>query len=105
MDLASLHDGPEPESREAALGTYAALLLPGRDLGPTLRLLTPMVSDPAVAHRVDAAAPPPEANPQGMPGNEVSGGASWRPAPPRRQPTPIEQVVGVILGSPEFQRR
>jgi hypothetical protein len=23
----------------------------------------------------------------------------------RRAPTPLEQVVGVILGSPEFQRR
>ncbi len=57
IDLPSLHDGPEPESRQAALSTFAALLLPGRDLSATLRLLTPMVSDPAVARRVDDAAP------------------------------------------------
>jgi hypothetical protein len=28
-----------------------------------------------------------------------------RVAHPRHPPTAIEQVVGVILGSPEFQRR
>jgi uncharacterized protein (DUF1800 family) len=149
IDLPSLHDGPEPESRQAALSTFAALLLPGRDLSSTIRLLTPMVSDPAVARRVDDAAP--KESPQavqaraddyeemaggggggagaagkaaGRAAGEV-GGAAGNPvaapfaAPARRQqrgevvrvarpqhpPTAIEQVVGVILGSPEFQRR
>ncbi|HEY6323971.1 MAG TPA: DUF1800 domain-containing protein [Thermoanaerobaculia bacterium] len=149
IDLPSLHDGPEPESRQAALSTFAALLLPGRDLSATLRLLTPMVSDPAVARRVDDAAP--KESPQavqaraddeaemaggggggagaaGRAGGKAAGeagGGSGNPAavpdaaPARRQPrgevvrvarpqhppTAIEQVVGVILGSPEFQRR
>ncbi|HLX07021.1 MAG TPA: DUF1800 domain-containing protein [Thermoanaerobaculia bacterium] len=132
MDLPSLHDGPEPESREAALRTYAALLLPGRDLAATLRLLGPLVSDPAVAHRIDEAAPK-EALPAlparddgdemvaagGLEGAGAGGGRQVRggrqgggPAPlaalagvPRHSPTPIEQVVGMVLGSPEFQRR
>jgi uncharacterized protein (DUF1800 family) len=149
IDLPSLHDGPEPESRQAALTTFAALLLPGRDLSSTIRLLTPMVSDPAVARRVDEAAP--KESPQavqaradddaemaggggggagaaGRAGGKATGevgGAAANPAaapfaaPARRQqrgevvrmarpqhpPTAIEQVVGVILGSPEFQRR
>ena len=158
IDLPSLHDGPEPESRQAALSTFAALLLPGRDLSSTIRLLTPMVSDPAVARRVDDAAP--KESPQavqagaddyeemaggggggagagGRAGGKAAGevrGAAGAPAAPgaagdpaaarfgpaaRRQqrgevvrvarpqhpPTAIEQVVGVILGSPEFQRR
>jgi uncharacterized protein (DUF1800 family) len=149
IDLPSLHDGPEPESRQAALSTFAALLLPGRDLSSTIRLLTPMVSDPAVARRVDDAAP--KESPQavqaraddyeemaggggggagaaGKAGGKAAGevgGAAGNPAaapfaaPARRQqrgevvrvarpqhpPTAIEQVVGVILGSPEFQRR
>jgi uncharacterized protein (DUF1800 family) len=130
MDLPSLHDGPEPESREAALRTYAGLLLPGRDLAPTLRLLGPMVADPAMAHRVDAAAPkesPREARARdeeddmtGAAGGHGGTGALPRFAAdnmeerrsevvrvqqPQHPPTPIEQVVGVILGSPEFQRR
>jgi uncharacterized protein (DUF1800 family) len=135
MDLPSLHDGPEPESREAALHTYASLLLPGRDLAPTLRLLGPMVADPAVAHRVDAAAPkesPREARARddeddmtGVAGGGRAGAGAGAAALPRfaadtaeerrsevvrvpqpqHLPTPIEQVVGVIFGSPEFQRR
>ncbi len=135
MDLPSLHDGPEPESREAALRTYAALLLPGRDLAATLRLLGPLVSDPAVAHRIDEAAPK-EALPavpardngdemaagSGLEGAGAGGGRQARgerqgdgPAAlaalaaiagvPRHPPTPLEQVVGMVLGSPEFQRR
>jgi hypothetical protein len=148
MDLPSLHDGLEPESREAALRTYAALLLPGRDLTAAIRLLTPMVSDPGVVHRVAEAAP--KESPEAMQARAADddmaaagaakaagpGGAAgpagvrgpagpaanrpavqppagdWRqqqgqvarPQPPR-QPTAIEQVVGVVLGSPEFQRR
>jgi len=161
VDLPSLHDGPEPESRQAALTTFAALLLPGRDLSSTIRLLTPMVSDPAVARRVDEAAPKespqaPQARAEeeggmaggGGPGAGGAGGAAVpvagapeaggapgaagaagaagdrqaarlaaagarrqqrgeavRVAHPRHPPTAIEQVVGVILGSPEFQRR
>ncbi|HYL04522.1 MAG TPA: DUF1800 domain-containing protein [Thermoanaerobaculia bacterium] len=142
MDLPSLHDGLEPDSREAALRTYAELLLPGRDLAATIRLLTPMVSDPGVVHRVDEAAPresqeaaPARADDDGMsasgtgspgagrgpgaggpPGDRpvaqaAAGGwrrpwgdAVRRPQPPH-PPTAIEQVVGVVLGSPEFQRR
>jgi uncharacterized protein (DUF1800 family) len=171
MDLPSLHDGPEPESREAALRTFASLLLPGRDLGSTIKLLTPMVSDPAVVHRVDEAAPKevaqavqahdggdgmmaggggdPAAGAAGgaggaggmggagsagasVGGRGVGGGGVARgvgggngaasasfpgpggrgpradprqPAPRQHAPTAIEQVVGVVLGSPEFQRR
>ena len=168
MDLPSLHDGPEPESRDAALRTYAALLLPGRDLSSTLRLLAPMVADPAMVRRVDEAAP--KESPQaaqardeddemsgaggGGPGRggSVAGGAGGggtaagsaggagrgaggagarrgaarfaagapggggererqprgevvRAVRPQHPPTAIEQVVGVIFGSPEFQRR
>jgi uncharacterized protein (DUF1800 family) len=157
MDLPSLHDGREPESREEALGVYAALVLPGRDLASTIRLLTPMLSDPGLAHAIDstapaaAAAPPPPphtppvraagAEARGdddttmagdlMAGDESgAGGAAGAGAvgrggagggggggARRRQPevvravhaqhtpTAIEQVVGLILGSPEFQRR
>jgi uncharacterized protein (DUF1800 family) len=146
MDLPSLHDGLEPESREAALRTYSALLLPGRDLAATIRLLTPMVSDPGVLHRVDEAAPkespqaaqaraadddemaggggggrpgagaagaPGAAGPAGDPravqfaagGRRQQRGEVVRVPQPQHPPTAIEQVVGVILGSPEFQRR
>jgi uncharacterized protein (DUF1800 family) len=79
LDLARLNGGREPDSRESALRTYAGLLMPGRDVEQAVKTLTPMANDPDLARKVD----------------ETS----------RRPPTPLEQVVGVILGSPEFQRR
>ena len=126
LDLPALNAGREPASREEGLRTYAALLMPGRDLSATLKLLTPMVADPNLAKRVDQAAPkdtgktarkgdPDEdlldASPEmatRMPqAIKVRGRLGDEPKEPvdRRAPTPLEQVVGVILGSPEFQRR
>jgi uncharacterized protein (DUF1800 family) len=107
IDLQGLHEGREPESREEALCVYAALLLPGRDLGTTMKLLTPMLADPVQVHRIDAAAP--GVTPAMLATSAASAAlAEEGPAPRRQQqhlPTPVEQVVGLILGSPEFQRR
>jgi len=126
LDLPALNGGREPESREEALKTYAALLMPGRDLTATLKQLTPMVADPSLAKRVDQAAPkeaaksakkadPNEDLLDGTPemaartprSVKVRGLLGDEPKQPvdKRPPTPLEQVVGVILGSPEFQRR
>jgi hypothetical protein len=126
LDLQALDGGREPESREAALKTYSALLMPGRDLTSTLKLLTPMVSDPELVRRVDKAAPKDsgpamksgdaadelvygdsEMSPRKSTAIKVRGRLGDEPKQPvdRRPPTPLEQVVGVILGSPEFQRR
>jgi len=58
IDLPAINQGHEPESREQALRTYSALLMPGRDLSATLKLLSPMVTDPNLAKKIDQAAPP-----------------------------------------------
>jgi len=124
LDLPALNGGREPESREEALRTYAALLMPGRDLTSTLKLLGPMVADPSLPKKVDQAAPkdtgksakgsdPDEEMVYGDPelgtsrSIKIRGRLGDTPSQPidRRPPTPLEQVVGVILGSPEFQRR
>lgn len=54
--LDTLHSGPEPESPAAALAAYGAVLLPGRDLGPTSDVLEEMVLARDVAQRVQSAA-------------------------------------------------
>ncbi|HEV7784305.1 MAG TPA: DUF1800 domain-containing protein [Thermoanaerobaculia bacterium] len=129
LDLTALDGGREPESREAALKTYSALLMPGRDLTATLKLLTPMVTDPNLAKKVDKASLKDPAHSTAAGGDadeELLAGGSEMGAQPmnvksvkvrgqlgdeakepidKRPPTPLEQVVGVILGSPEFQRR
>lgn len=127
IDLAALNGGREPASRDEALRSYAGLLLPGRKLDPVLAQLGPMVHDPGLAQKVDAAAP--EDDPlaglttiAGMDDDPFAPLEEMEPPRERRRgwkgvfsappaprdlhpPTPVEQVVGVILGSPEFQRR
>ncbi|HEX3528931.1 MAG TPA: DUF1800 domain-containing protein [Thermoanaerobaculia bacterium] len=127
LDLPALHGGKEPESRQEALTVYANLLLPGRNLDPVLKQLTPMVTDPGLAQKIDDAAPRREAadgdddtmmmnegaaRPRaarlakaGQGGARKGMGNQIRPPRDLHPPTPLEQVVGVILGSPEFQRR
>lgn len=60
LDLAALNHHHEPESAEDALRTYAAILLPERNLTQSIQLLAPMVSamtaNPALAQAVAAAA-------------------------------------------------
>src|SRR5262249_46497346 len=57
VDLAALNGGREPESREQALHTYASLLMPERDLTAAMKVLKPMVTQPDLAQKIDAAAP------------------------------------------------
>jgi uncharacterized protein (DUF1800 family) len=131
VDLPLLNQGHEPESREQALTIYAAYLMPGRDLSATLKLLGPLVTDPNLAKKVDQATPREtgksakkpdpaeelvyggaEMDAMGMTQSPVRAikvrgrlGDEPKAVVDRRPPTPLEQVVGVILGSPEFQRR
>jgi uncharacterized protein (DUF1800 family) len=119
FDLAALDGGREPPSREDALTTYLALLMPERDHAATVARLLAVASDPRLPRRVAEAAPDEGAE---DPFSRYFGdrGRQERDGPPpgrllaerRRpgtvrypEPSPLEQVVGVILGSPEFQRR
>ncbi len=124
FDLAALTGGREPASRTAALETYVRLLLPSAGHAETIALLTPVVEEHELADKVAAAGP---ANEEGeftmrlRYYGEVQFDATaeelqeegylsrrWRRNPrrgPVRPPTALEQVVGVILGSPPFQRR
>jgi uncharacterized protein (DUF1800 family) len=132
FDLAALGARREPESIEEALATYAALLLPERDLAETVRRLEPVVRDPDLGARVaeaaaGAASPVPDAMrgaaaggsgagtdedgagdettaaPRGM--SRRAGGGAGGGAATAAAPSPLHHVVGVVLGSPEFQRR
>ncbi len=114
INLLKLNQNREPESSEAALRTYTALLLPERDIDETVNRLLPMIQDSQLAEKVSAAAPKrtddnrteemmaPEL---AQPRNNRAAQANQIEPSVVNGPQSLAQVVGVILGSPEFQRR
>ncbi len=121
FDLAALNGHREPESLDDALATYVPLLMPERDAAPTVERLLPVVRDPELAKKIEDAAPADKGSgesffddlePLDGPGfGERRAGGDRRRRWLDRAPaveidnSPLAHVVGVILGSPEFQRR
>lgn len=123
LDLAKLNNNKEPESVEAALVTYSKLIMPERELGQTIARLKPMLNDPNLQQKVAKAAEQNNADKQqndpnmqnmGMSGDKkekfkLGSGKKANENPVIKQQagnnTMLAQVVGVIIGSPEFQRK
>ncbi len=125
FSLLALNHNHEPESAENALVTYSTLLMPGRDLNQTIKRLTPLLNDPELNKKVDAAAEKtivaPPVSDQKENGNRMTDDITGQPPmverPNRKNPVPrrmqqasgtnsmLGQVVGIIIGSPEFQRK
>ncbi|HEV3327391.1 MAG TPA: DUF1800 domain-containing protein [Puia sp.] len=92
IDLAALNNGHEPESAQAALLIYGGLFLPERNLEATVQRLTPLLTAPDLERKVEQASG--DAGDAAMAGQAGSGGNPM-----------LAQVVGIIIGSPEYQRR
>lgn len=115
VDLAALNNRHEPESAQAALTTYSKLILPGRPLDETIKRLTPMLNDPKLMEKVDqASAKTPAATmapanddmmdqQAGLKGKRKNNFIAMQTTAGNN--TMLAQVVGVIIGSPEYQRR
>jgi uncharacterized protein (DUF1800 family) len=117
IDLLALNNGHEPESAMAALVVYGKLLLPERDLAATEKRLTPMLNDKGLAQKVNQAS----AGAMRGDGAPAAGGGMMAPAmgggqvmgrdttgmmeAPVNDNSMLAQTVGIIIGSPEFQRR
>lgn len=122
VDLAALNNHHEPESAQAALVTYSKIVMPERNLDETIKRLTPMLKDPELTKKVEDAssktAPVKPIDPAGqemvftdeakkkgdknsMPADKTYLAMQSRPG----NNSMLSQVVGVIIGSPEFQRR
>jgi uncharacterized protein (DUF1800 family) len=126
INLLALNKGHEPESAEDALVTYSKLIMPERNLDETVKRLTPLLNDPELDRKVDEAAgktaPPQQPNiDQDMTMKEdmlqgkgvkdkVSKKGLSRNSYAAIQGavgnnSMLSQVVGIIIGSPEFQRK
>lgn len=133
FNLASLNNNHEPESAEAALGIYSKLLMPERDVTQTLKRLTPLINDPEIHAKIANAAsktPVPQAavaadnmmsenmmtsadfsTKKQKPLKENPGKKTAPEIPMQRlmayngNNSMLSQVAGIIIGSPEFQRK
>jgi hypothetical protein len=112
LDLLELNDNHEPESSTDALKSYGAILMPERELEETIRRLTPLLNHPEIEDKIKVAA------------NDSPGKTGKDPAESSanlveddstvlatnvpmadNQKYQLAQIVGILLGSPEFQRR
>lgn len=127
LNLAALNDNHEPESAEAALAIYSKILLPERNQDDNIRRLTAMVRDANLEKKISEAAdknttaPPDISN--AAQDDMMAANATKRS---RRQNekallskknlpvttlyvagnvNTVSQVAGIIIGSPEFQRK
>jgi uncharacterized protein (DUF1800 family) len=112
IDLVALNNGHEPEDAQSALLAYSRIILPERNLDATIKRLTPMLNDPGLSQKVDAAsskagdggsARPGQNGADGMPADKDKDMAMV--AANDQKAAQLGQVVGIIIGSPEFQRR
>jgi hypothetical protein len=109
LNLLALNENHEPESADQALRIYSKLLLPERNLEENIKRLTAMVRDANVEQKINAAAakvktemvedeneeqPNRKQDPKGKDIYAMNNTAAT-----------VAQVVGIIIGSPEFQRK
>lgn len=122
FDLAALNNNHEPESAEAALNIYGKLMMPERKLDETISRLKPMLNNPDLEGNVAKAAAqnaaPQQMNAMANEDANIMGENADQMKPkgkkalvnnmPGQQAgnnSMLAQVVGVIIGSPEFQRK
>lgn len=113
LNLAALNNNREPESTEAALVTYTKILLPGRNTDETVKRLKPLLNDPELTNKIESAADKNIMNERVNDQMTVKDGqvnnkqnkklANIQMATGNN--SMLAQVVGIIIGSPEFQRK
>ena len=120
-DLLKLNQYHEPENATAALITYVSILLPEREMGPTIKRLSPFLTTPGLKEKLAIATQSSSPNQNSMIDskkkmmnvedeivsddsldidfneNKIKSALSIE--------NMLAQIVGIIIGSPEFQRK
>ena len=120
VDLMALNNNREPESAEEALRVYSKMLMPERNIEESVKRLTPLLTDPDLQKKIDKAAGQTstyksatmeeggnEMMTEGKGGKKIGGKKNSEPQiqMTKGNNSMIGQVVGILIGSPEFQRR
>ncbi len=104
LNLLALSNNHEPESAAAALRIFGKKMVP---LGDSLQMekrLSPLLNDPALSQKVSAAAAKnPAMNENADSLRKLSESLALQRL--KQSNIMLSQVVGVLIGSPEFQRR
>jgi hypothetical protein len=123
INLSALNNNHEPESAQTALEVYSKIFLPERNDEENIKRLTVLIHDASLGQKIDNAAQnhpvaqaPPEINEDEMMSDNHNK-AYQHAALNKKNNTPagtlyltgntntVSQVAGIILGSPEFQRK
>ena len=131
LNLTALNDNHEPESAEAALAIYSKILLPERNQEENNRRLTAMVKDSNLEQKISSAAEKTTVNAEitsvesdemmvsenrNKKGQKNKENANEKAALSKKNlpmttvyvagnVNMVSQVAGIIIGSPEFQRK
>ena len=121
LNLLALNNNHEPESADQALKLYSELLLPERDNTANIQRLSTLVREDNVADKINQAAEKTNStsldemmntdmmDSKGKKANEKA--VLGKKSKPYTMPTTtgnnsmVAQVTGIIIGSPEFQRK
>ncbi len=107
LDLIALNNHHEPESALAALSIYGKLLVPMGDSLQMQKRLSPLLNDPSLAQKISTAA----GNRNMVSSQDINNDSLRKVADhlamqrTKQSNLILSQVVGVLIGSPEFQRR
>ena len=96
-----LNRNHEPEGASDALAAYCDILLPQRDHRETIKRLSPLLNEPNLDKKVKQAAEEQDTYSKTndeMISTEVTENSAVREYN-------LHQIIGIVLGSPEFQRR
>jgi hypothetical protein len=107
FDLLALNKNHEPGDANEALVTYTKLLMPHRDHESTIKRLTPLLNTPDLQKKIDSAASRSDATRNTTQDSLLVDAEKdmLRAKPKMTYDYRLSQVVGILLGSPEFQRR
>ena len=120
-DLLKLNQYHEPENATAALITYVSILLPEREMGPTIKRLSPFLTTPGLKEKLAIATQSSSPNQNSMIDSKkkmmnvedeiVSDDSLDIDFNENKMKSALSienmlaQIVGIIIGSPEFQRK
>ena len=132
FNLKELNDNEQPKNAEDALKVYCKLLMPEQDINPVIKRLAPMLNDTSILNKIYASTvttktvAPQTAQPANdqmmMTDNMMMTDANAKKVvaeKPAISKVPdnsvatyqanannfMKQVAGIVIGSPEFQRR